>query len=93
MLLFENNLYLFSRCFCPVSFVAAQGGLHACTVKEINATASQIARCSFIYEGQDMNIEAHSLAKHTLGLSLRRHVWLLDPPELNRIPMNLSNDQ
>lgn len=46
----------------------------------------QFTSCSFIFEELDSNVEAHSLAKHTLGLSLGHQVWLLNPNDLNCIP-------
>ena len=55
--------------------------------QEINVTSLQLLRCSFLFEGREPNIEAHSPAKHGLGLLLGRHVWLLNPPALGCIPM------
>ena len=60
-------------------------------LKDIVATSSEFCSCSFIFKGRETNLEAHSLAKHTLGLSLGRHVWLLNPPDLHDIPMNFYN--
>ena len=67
------------------------GGLHSSIIKEINLTSQQFSRCSFIFEGRETNLEAHSLAKHTLGVSLGRHVWLLYLSDLHCIPMNFYN--
>ena len=68
------------------------GGLYWGIIKEIKDTSAQFTACPFIFEGRETNIEAHSLAKHTLGHSLGRHLWLLDPPELNCIPLYLAYD-
>jgi len=64
------------------------GGLHSSIIKEICLTCQQFSRCFFILEGRETNLEAHSLAKHTRGLSLGHHVCLLNPPDLHCIPMN-----
>ena len=68
------------------------GGMYAIIVKEIRETMELFQQCSFIFEGRETNIEAHSLAKHTLGLSLGRHLWLLNPLDLNCVSMNLVYD-
>lgn len=67
------------------------GGMYASIVKEVNATSELLQHCTFIFEGRGTNHEAHSLAKHALGLDLGRHVWLLNPPDLNCIPLNIIN--
>lgn len=66
------------------------GGLYAPIIKEINTTSSHLLDCSFIFEGRDTNQESLSLAKHTLGLPLGCHLWLLNPPDINCIPMYLD---
>lgn len=65
------------------------GGSYAAVVKEINATSEQFQQCTFIFEGRGTNLEAHSLAKHVFGMDLGRHVWLLNPPNLSCMPMNI----
>lgn len=69
------------------------GGLYASIVKETISRGSQFSACCFIFEGRETNFEAHSLAKHTLGLSPGLHLWLLNPPDLSCIPMYLDIDQ
>ena len=59
------------------------GGQYASIIKEIKATSRQFARCSFIFEGRDTNIEVHSFTKDALRLSLGCHVWLLNTPDLD----------
>lgn len=67
-----------------------EGGMYASIVKEIVETARTIDDCNFIFEGRVTNLEAHSLAKHAFGLDFGRHVWLLNPPDLRCIPMNIT---
>ena len=69
------------------------GGRYASIVKEIISQGLQFPACSFIFEGRETNFEVHSLAKHTLGLSPGRHLWLLNTPDLSCIPMYLDIDQ
>ena len=68
------------------------GGLYASIVKEIISQGSQFLVCSFLFEGRETNFEAHSLAKHTLGQSPGRHLWLVNPLDLSCIPMYLDID-
>ena len=65
------------------------GGAYASTTREIVETTDSFDSCTFIFEGWATNVEAHSLAKHAFGLEFGRHVWLLNPPDLHCIPMNL----
>ena len=65
------------------------GGTYASIVKEISETSRDFHQCTFIFEGRSTNIEAHSLAKHAFGLDLGRHLWLINPPDIYCIPMNL----
>lgn len=65
------------------------GGTYASIVKEISETSRDFHQCTFIFEGRSTNIEAHSLAKHAFGLDLGRHLWLINPPDIHCIPMNL----
>ena len=66
------------------------GGMYAIIVKEIRETMELFQQCSFIFEGRETNQEAHSLAKHAFGLDSGRHVWLINPSDLNCIPMNIN---
>ena len=65
------------------------GGAYASTTREIVEKSATFDSCTFIFEGRATNIEAHSLAKHAFGLDFGRHVWLLNPPNISCIPMNL----
>ena len=65
------------------------GGSYASTVKEIVDTSRDFHQCTFIFEGRTTNIEAHSLTKHAFGLDLGRHLWLINPPDIHCIPINL----
>ena len=65
------------------------GGVYASTIREIVESKNTFDDCSFIFEGKATNIEAHSLAKHAFGLDFGRHVWLLNPPNISCIPMNI----
>ena len=64
----------------------ANGGKHGHIIREIGMMAAEVQDCSFIFEGRSSNIEAHSLARHALSLSVGRHVWLLHRPNINCIP-------
>lgn len=68
----------------------ASGGLHGVIVKEIVTSMSAFESCSIVYESRDSNLEARSLAKLALGLDAGHHVWLLQTPDLNWIPMDIS---
>lgn len=65
------------------------GGMYAPIVKEINERTTNFQQCSFIFEGQETNVEAHSLGKHAFGQGSGRHVWLINPPNIDCIPMNI----
>ena len=65
------------------------GGEYGPGVREIRETSTLFQHCTFTFEGRETNIEAHRLARHALGLGHGRHLWLIDPPDLNCIPMNL----
>ena len=65
------------------------GGAYASTTREIVEMSATFDSCTFIFEGRATNIEAHSLAKHAFGLDFVRHVWLVHPPNISCIPMNL----
>lgn len=67
------------------------GGCHGNIVKEIVATATELVSCSFIHEARQSNKEAHSLAKHALGLDAGRHLWLIQPPTFVSTSVNVVN--
>ena len=48
--------------------------------------------CNFVFKGRATNLEAHSLAKHSLSLGLGHHVWFgqHDP---NFIPHHIVFDE
>ena len=66
-----------------------EGGMYASIIREIGHTARTINDCTFIFEGRASDHEAHSLAKHAFGLDFGRYVWLINPPDIHCIPMNL----
>lgn len=47
--------------------LSGNGGLHGNIVREIRRTATSFQKCSVISEGRISNLEAHSLAKHSLS--------------------------
>jgi hypothetical protein len=84
------NVLVASDCKVVVNEIKlGRGGMYESIVKEIRNTSEQFQQCTFIFEGRGTNLEAHSLAKHTFGLDLGRHLWLINPPDLNCIPMNI----
>lgn len=66
--------------------------LHGIIIKVIQSCLHHFISCSFIYESRSSNFEAHSLAKLALGLE-GRHLWLLQPLDLNCIPLNIVLNQ
>lgn len=69
------------------------GRIYANIIREIAMTAAEFLACSFVFEGQDSNIESHSLAKFALVCSVGGHLWLLQPPDIHCITMNVVFDQ
>ena len=49
--------------------------------------------CNFVSKGRATNVEAHSLAKHSLTLGLGRHIWFGQPHDLNFIPHHIVFDE
>ena len=64
-------------------------GAYVSTTREIVETSTSFDSCTFIFEGRATNVEAHSLAKHAFGLDFGHHVWMLNPPNISCIPMNI----
>lgn len=64
------------------------GGKHASFIREIIKAAAEFQSCSFIFEERETNIEAHGLAKFALNLSIGRHLWLGQPPDIQCITVN-----
>lgn len=62
-------------------------------IREISSSASDFQACTFLFEGRKSNVKTHSLAKHALRLSEGCHVWLVQPPGINCISINIVNDQ
>ncbi|KAI5009183.1 hypothetical protein ZWY2020_010231 [Hordeum vulgare] len=65
------------------------GGVYASISREIKDTSDSFDSCTFIFEGRTTNIESHSLAKHAFDLDFGHHVWLLNPPNITCIPLNI----
>ena len=88
--LMQTQVVVASDCKEVVSNISeGNGGTHAHIIREIKQMESEFQSCSFIFERRTTNIEAHSLAKYALSLSIGRHVWLLQPPNLRCIPQNI----
>jgi hypothetical protein len=60
-------------------------GRNESIIREIEAMAKELDSCSFIFEGRASILEAHSLAKHALGLDVGRHLLLMKYPRVNSI--------
>ena len=60
-------------------------------VHEILEPSTYFSACNFIHKNRSLNFEAHNLAKHTLTLGFGRHVWLVQPRELNFIHVNIQS--
>jgi hypothetical protein len=55
-------------------------GPYGHVVWEISAGRTDFQSFELVHEGQRSNVDAHKLARGSLGAGIRRHVWLLDPP-------------
>jgi hypothetical protein len=51
------------------------------TVREIKSTRLEFESASFVYENRMKNKDAHMLARSAIGMSIRRHLWLIAPPD------------
>jgi hypothetical protein len=55
-------------------------------IEEIKTRATLLQECSFVFEGQAVNFEAHNLARFATTLGIGRHLWLSIP--YDNIPVN-----
>lgn len=65
---------------------SGSGGRNGNIIHDIVLPVAEFASCSSIFEERETNVEAHSLAKHALGVNEGRHLCLLQPPDLHCIP-------
>lgn len=66
-------------------------GRYNTIIKEIAARAREFTRCDFIFEGCQMNVDAHNLVKFSTSLDVGRRLWLGIPHDLFVIPVNRTN--
>ena len=63
-------------------------GKYSSVTSEICSRASSFEECVFVHEGRASNFEAHNLAKHSLFLVARHHIWLAIPKS-DTVPVNI----
>jgi hypothetical protein len=61
-------------------------GRYGPIIEEIKTRATLLQECSFVFEGQAVNFEAHNLARFATTLGIGRHLWLSIP--YDNIPVN-----
>ena len=69
------------------------GGPNAALIHEIMLRCNSFNSFSFAHERRNHNYEAHNLAKFACTPGIGRHVWLGNPHDPNRVPMNIVLNQ
>ena len=64
-------------------------GYHGHIIKELKEGAVSFEKAEIVHEHRASNFDAHWLAKISMYESLKRHVWLLSPP--NEVCTNYLN--
>lgn len=86
-----SNILVASDCKEVVEDIKnGTGGMHGSTVQEIRSIAASSEYCSFTLEGRNTNVEAQNLTKFALCLTGGRHVWFIQPHDINCILMNID---
>jgi hypothetical protein len=66
---------------CANTIRSIQGerlGRYGAIVVEIMSRMESFARIKFIFEGQNLNFDAHILARNYVNLAVGRYVWFLE---------------
>jgi hypothetical protein len=75
-----NKILVSSYCKSIIEDINGRfGGINATIIKQIELSKGNFMCCSFIHEGRQSNIEAHSLEKYAFGLFEGHHLWLISP--------------
>jgi hypothetical protein len=80
-----------SDCLNVVRNVHGAGmGSYGQIIKEIKARMVNFTSVDFVHEGRGSNVDAHTLARHCIYMSVGRYVWLLSQPDgiCNSLTMN-----
>jgi ribonuclease HI len=80
-----------SDCLNVVRSVHGAGmGSYSQIIKEIKARMVNFTSVNFVHEGRESNVDAHTLARHCIYMSVGRYVWLLSLPDgiCNSLTMN-----
>jgi hypothetical protein len=68
------------------------GGSYASIIREIGIQREDFLTVRFVHEGRRSNTGAHNLARHSQSLGPGRHLWLLEPHDVNLIPLVMVFD-
>lgn len=61
-------------------------------IEEIKAKVEEFDAVQANHELREKNWEAHDLAKASVTLSVGRHVWLLETPDIVCVPLFISTE-
>jgi hypothetical protein len=88
-----DQVYMASDCKTMVNDIKnGSGGRYGAIIEEIKSRAASLRECSYVFESQAVNFEAHNLARFTTTLGIGRHLWLGIPYDQN-ILVNILDDQ
>ena len=86
-----QNLVIASDCLEVISNINNNvAPVNAPILKEILVSRNTFLTISFCFERRENNFEAHSIVKGAASLSVGRHVWLGNLPDIACIP-DVSN--
>jgi ribonuclease HI len=76
-----HQFQLASDCSNVIRSLTGDGmGYYGHIAQEIKARAARFRCVDFAHESRNSNVDAHSVARSSLPLTLGRHVWLQSPP-------------
>jgi len=89
-----RQIHIASDCKIVVNHIhEATGVSYGGVIKDIKPWERSFISCNFVHESRDSNFEPYTLARHTLLLDQRRHVWLGLPHDQDVLPIFLNIDQ
>ena len=81
--LYENRIHIASDSKLVVNDIKVNSAAgYGAILHEIKDRSRNFFCCNIVHEFRSSNFEAHTLARHALGLGFGRHVWLGRPGEL-----------
>ena len=87
--LYENRIHIASDSKMVVNDIKVNSAAgYGAILHEINYQSRNFFCCNIVHEFRSSNFEAHTLARHALGLGFGRHVWLDRQGELP-LPVNI----